>query len=134
MRVRDRKGSQVVEFALILPMLLLVVFGIVDFGLAIFDKAIVTNAAREAARAGVVFAPTRLTETEIQQVALNYCGSNLVTFGSPVAPNVAVVGAGGASGAPLQVTVSYPYTYGVIGRLVPLPSLTLTSQAVMRME
>jgi len=134
MRVRDRKGSQVVEFALILPMLLIVVFGIVDFGLAIFDKAIVTNAAREAARAGVVFAPTRLTETEIRQIALNYCSNNLVTFGTTVSPNVAVVGAGGAAGAPLQVTVTYPYTYLVIGRFVPLPNLNLTAQAVMRME
>jgi Flp pilus assembly protein TadG len=123
-----------VEFALILPMLLIVVFGIVDFGLAIFDKAIVTNAAREAARAGVVFAPTRLAENEIRQVALDYCGNNLVTFGASAAPSVAVVGAGGAPGAPLQVTVTYPYTYGVIGRFVPLPNLTLTARAVMRME
>ena len=57
MRFRSRRGQEVVEMALVLPLLLILVFGMVDFGLLVYDKAIVTNAAREGARAGVVFAP-----------------------------------------------------------------------------
>ncbi len=135
MKLRDRRGSELVEFALIMPLLLLVVFGIVDFGLLIFDKAVVTNAAREAARAGIVFAPERLTIPEIQAVARQYCETNLVTFGTPGAPNVAVTGAGGASGSELTVVVSYTYTWGIIPSFMPLGSgLNLTARSIMRME
>ena len=135
MKLRDRRGSELVEFALTLPILLLIVFGIVDFGLAIFDKAVVTNAAREAARRGIVFAPAQLTAAEIQAVATTYCANNLVTFGAPGAPTVAVSGAGGASGSTLQVDVSYTYTFGIIPGFMPLGSgLNLTARSVMRME
>lgn len=135
MKLRDRRGSELVEFALIMPLLLFIVFGIVDFGLAIFDKAVVTNAAREAARAGIVFAPTRLTTAEIQTVAQTYCATNLVTFGTPAAPNVAVTGAGGASGSELSVVVTYTYTWGIIPGFMPLgDGINLTARSVMRME
>lgn len=42
------------EFALIFPLLLFIVFGVIEFGTALYDKSVVTNASREAARAGVV--------------------------------------------------------------------------------
>jgi Flp pilus assembly protein TadG len=51
-----------VEFALILPILILVIAGIVDFGRAYFTQVTLTNAAREGARAAVV----RVTPTEVQ--------------------------------------------------------------------
>lgn len=58
--VRDRRrgrpgerGASAVEFAIILPLLLLVVAGVVDFGRALYTKVILTNAAREGARAAV---------------------------------------------------------------------------------
>ena len=50
MRRRDR-GAVAVEMAIILPLLLLVVGGIVDFGRLLFTQNIVTNAAREGPRA-----------------------------------------------------------------------------------
>ena len=135
MKLRSRRGSELVEFALTLPILLLVVFGIVDFGLAIFDKAVVTNAAREAARAGIAFSPAQLTAGEIQAVARSYCAANLVTFGTPAAPTVTVTGAGGASGGTLTVDVAYTYTFGVVPGFMPLGSgLNLTARSVMRME
>jgi Flp pilus assembly protein TadG len=135
MRLRDRRGSELVEFALVMPLLVFIVFGVVDFGLVMFDKAVITNAAREAARAGIVFAPARLTEAEIRTVAQSYCLTNLVTFGTPVSPTVTVNGAGGGSGGQLEVIVSYPYTWAVIPGFTSLgASLTLTSRSVMRLE
>ena len=47
-----QKGSVVVEFALIFPLLLFIVFSIIECSLALYDKAVITNASREAARAG----------------------------------------------------------------------------------
>jgi Flp pilus assembly protein TadG len=47
------RGASAVEFALVLPLLLLVIAGIVDFGRALFTQVILTNAAREGARAAI---------------------------------------------------------------------------------
>lgn len=52
--LRRTEGQELVEFALILPLLLLLIFGIMDFGLAIFSYNTIANAAREGARAGVI--------------------------------------------------------------------------------
>ena len=54
---RNQRGASAVEFALILPILICVLFGIVEFGLLMYDKAVITNASREGARAGIVFSP-----------------------------------------------------------------------------
>ena len=43
-----------VELALALPMMLLLIFGAVEFGTAMYDKAVITNASREGARFGIV--------------------------------------------------------------------------------
>jgi len=100
-----QRGSTVVEFALVLPVLLLLLFGIVDFGIVLYDKAVITNASREAARAGVVYATPQPTVTQIQTVATNYCQSNLITFGSSSKPSVNVdQSEGTTSGNPLTVT------------------------------
>lgn len=53
-RTRRDLGAAAVEFAIIFPLLLLVVAGIVDFGRAFFTQIQLTNAAREGARAAVV--------------------------------------------------------------------------------
>lgn len=51
-RSRSQRGAAALEFALIVPILVAVVFGIVDFGYAINRDTLVNNAAREGAREG----------------------------------------------------------------------------------
>ena len=63
-RRRGERGASAVEFALVVPILLMMVFGIVDFGLAINRYAMVNNAARE----GVREASLGATESEIRAV------------------------------------------------------------------
>lgn len=57
---RNNKGNSVIEFALVLPILLLVVFGITEFGRAIMVTNVLNSAAREGARLAAV---TSLTDT-----------------------------------------------------------------------
>ena len=140
-RLKLQAGSNIVEFALILPLLLVLVFGIIDFGLALFDKAVITNASREGARAGMVFSVPRLTDDQIRAVVQTYAGNYLVTFGTPnlqtTITRVDVDGLGGnmSSGDTLSVTVEYPYNYLVMNKLIPaLGSLNLSSTSVMRYE
>ena len=87
-RVNNQRGSVGLEFTLVFPLLLMVVFGIIEFGFLMFDKAIVTNAARDAARAAIVYdydgpysTPTCSDVAQLDQavteVADRYMRSNL---------------------------------------------------------
>lgn len=50
----ENKGATVVEFALIAPIMLLVLFGIIEYGIIFMQVHLVENAAREGVRRGVV--------------------------------------------------------------------------------
>lgn len=52
---RSEQGASAVEFALVLPILIFITFAIIEFGILLFDKAVITNASREGARYGIVF-------------------------------------------------------------------------------
>jgi len=118
-RTWRNQGASAVEFAIILPFLMIILFGIIEFSLALYDKAIVTNASREAARAAVVYrwgaAPT-LGELQAQSEAIvsNYVNNRLVTFGTsnPVTVNVTELGT--TPNRSISVTVSYRYDYLVL--------------------
>jgi Flp pilus assembly protein TadG len=49
-RIRDQRGAAAIEFALVLPILLLLLFGIIEFGFVINSWISVTHAAREGVR------------------------------------------------------------------------------------
>ena len=53
---RDGRGQSLVEFTLVLPLFLLLVAGMVDFGMALYSNMTVINAAREGARLSVTLA------------------------------------------------------------------------------
>jgi Flp pilus assembly protein TadG len=131
------KGVAAVEFALILPLLLLVLFMIIEFSIALYDKAVITNASREGARSGIVNASagSRPTAGAIAAVVNSYCGSNLISFG-PSAPATAVSAACVNPGDLLTVNVTYTYDFLVLPNFMgSLPTgLTLTGNTVMRCE
>jgi Flp pilus assembly protein TadG len=54
-RYRER-GQDLVEFALVLPVLLLILIAVLDFGRAIYAYSVVANCAREGARLGIILA------------------------------------------------------------------------------
>lgn len=127
-----QKGAAAVEFALILPILLLVFFGIVELSLALYDKAILTNASREGARAGIVLSSPKMTDAQIRTVVLNYTDGALISLGATTAPTVTIAQSSPASFPnPLRVTVSYTYKglgvgtmLGALGAPIVLTSST----------
>lgn len=132
---KSKNGVAAVEFAIVLPLLVILVFGIIEFGLALYDKAVITNASREGARAGIVAVNPRLSIGEITSIVNNYCGSYLITFGGGTLPTVAVTGAGGAFGSDLTVTVTYNYNFLVLPNFTSLTGpITIAATTVMRME
>jgi len=135
-------GLAAMEFALILPLLLLVVFGVVGFGIAILDKVVITNASREAARNGTVYRGVNLrpTAAQVRGVATSYCSQNLVSFNGNRTCTVTLSSdpATLVSGGDLTVTVTYPFAFiGLGDDINPFGAaggLTLSASTTMRAE
>jgi len=130
---RREGGQSLVEFALVLPIFLLVLFAIVDFGMGFHAWITITNSAREGARLGAVRATAPDIEQRVRDTADTLDQDDLV---------VTVTNAEGDPGESVVVNVSYGYTLitpvadilnmisaGSIG-----DSLTLSSTADMRLE
>lgn len=121
-----------VEFAILAPLFVMLLFGLVEFGLAMYSKGMLTNASREGARFGVVYATPRKTNAEITSKVQEY----LANAGFVDSVNINVSGAQGTSGSALTVRVSYPYTFQVLPSFVSgvTGPLNLTADTVMLME
>jgi hypothetical protein len=112
-----------------------IVFSIIECSLALYDKAVITNASREAARAGIVLRTPKLTKTQIANVASNYCQNNLISFAQNVSPTVLVTDNGtNTFGTPLSVSVSYVYTGLGFGQLINALSGPITLSAITTMN
>ncbi|WAS56157.1 pilus assembly protein [Burkholderia ambifaria] len=134
---RHARGVVSLEFALMLPFLLMVLIGIIDVSLLLCDKAVITNASREAARAGVVLRVPMLTPTQIANVALSYTQNSLVSGGTGTVPTVAVTQANGTTaGTALTVTVTYTYSGLVLGTALSVLTgpITISASSVMLYE
>jgi Flp pilus assembly protein TadG len=137
MNIKGQRGGSAVEFAIVLPILVVLLFGIIEFSILFYDKAVITNASREGARAGIVFASTPLDDAGIAGVVNTYCASNLITFGSATAATTTVSrGGSGTAGDPLTVTVDYSYDFLVLPNFVTALTgpIDLEAITVMRME
>ncbi|GAA2490462.1 TadE/TadG family type IV pilus assembly protein [Terrabacter carboxydivorans] len=109
---RSERGASAVEFAIVLPVLFLVVAGIVDFGRAYFTQIELTNAAREGARAAVVLpiGSTPAPSTEVPaRVSAALPGVADAVIASNLCPST------NGSSVKATVTVSRPFQWIVLG-------------------
>ena len=82
--LRDERAQDLVEYALIFPLLALLLLGIIEFGLVILSYDSIANAAREGARYGIIHpldhagieAAARLSTIGLDQAALAFTVSN----------------------------------------------------------
>ncbi len=135
-RLRRRDGQALVEFALVVPMLLVLLLGIFEFARAWNVFQVVTDAGREATRKLVV--DDDLTQTDYENTinsALNRAGlPNLTTVPTPDGCRQSFCSNAGTTGGTTTVTISYPYNFVALGKLLPLPPITLKTTAKMRNE
>jgi Flp pilus assembly protein TadG len=131
-----QQGAALVEFAIVLPVLLLLVFGMIELGIALYDKAVITNASREGARAGVVYSNPKPNQTAIETAAKSYCNSFLITFAKGGSTGVTMneSGINGAFGTPLSVTVKYVYTGLLLGPMLSALTGPITLSATTTMN
>jgi Flp pilus assembly protein TadG len=140
-RLKSQSGASAVEFALILPILLLLVFGIIEMGFVLFDKAMITNASREGARTGISYRVPSFTDEEISNVVNSYLGNALITFAESANPTMTVTRNGSNPGDELKVTVAYTYTSLILPNLINSPvkqdfprEFNMIAETTMRME
>lgn len=102
----SRKGAALVEFALVAPIFLILIAGVIELGRAIIVQQLLTNASREGARVAGYDSTTQ-TST-VSSAVSNYLStvsiSSATTTVSPNPPSLA------ADGQSVSVTVSVPYT------------------------
>ena len=79
MKPASQGGAQILEFTLLLPFFLLMMFLTVDFGFLVYNKAIITNASREAARRGAVLTATPWSTAAVAAVACNFVKNSLIS-------------------------------------------------------
>ncbi len=136
----SRRGQSVIEFAFVLPLLLLLTFGIIEFGFFVYNKQIITNAAREGARLGIIATQPRVPATgadSIESIVQGYCSTHLVTFGNANSPvtNVTGYAPNATFGSDLSVRVQYQYTFIFFPLLLGQSTVSsVEAVAVMRYE
>jgi Flp pilus assembly protein TadG len=123
---RSQKGQSLTEFALALPILVLLLFAVIQFGITFNNYVTLTDATRAGARKAavgrqlsnpqsVVIQAVKSSATDLDQKKLG------VTVTSTWQP-----------GADVSVTATYPYSIKLLG--LPLKTGTLTSTTTERVE
>lgn len=104
-RLRKRRiGAAAVEFAIVLPVFVILVFGMIEYGRMVMVQQVITNASREGARRAVL---DGATTSAVQSTVSSYLTNAAVNGGSAaVSPDPATAG----SGDPVTVTVSVPFS------------------------
>ncbi len=129
---RPRGGQALVEFAFVLPILLLLILGIFEFGRAYNAYEVVTDVAREAARRAVVD-DTSSTAT-IRGVAV----ADLDRAGLAAADSMVTVSDPNTAGATTTVTIQYPFKFLFLGPMLSWATgqdqVVLSSTCEMRHE
>ncbi len=127
------RGQSLAEFALVVPIFLVLIFSIVDFGMGFHAYIAVTNSAREGARIGAVGADASTIEQKARDTADTLDQAKLT---------VVVSNAQGPMGESVIVEVGYEHTFITpLAGLVQLvsgdtigPTLTFSSTSEMRLE
>jgi Flp pilus assembly protein TadG len=126
--IKNENGQALVEFAIILPILLLLIMGIFEFGMLLNSYLTIQNAAREGARLGIVGGTDVEIDSLINSISPTLTPSDLTVSVTPVEISR-------NSGDTLTVNVTYNYhmTVPIISALLN-NVVPLKAQTSMRIE
>lgn len=132
LRVRSESGQALVEFALVAPLLLILVIGCVEFARAWNVRQVLSNAARDAARLASLPSPSIDQDSVRSAIAVALRAAAL----DDAVADVTIEGIDGEPGTVARVELSYPYRITVLRLLSGEGGgeLTLRAASVMRNE
>ena len=127
---RNQKGAALLEFAIVLPLVSILLCGMVEFGLLYYNKQVITNASREGARAGIVLT---IQESEVRTIVKNYANNRLIGLKTAM-----TIGDGDInitkSGSDVRVAVTVPYQFLTSQIIGTGASVNISGITVMREE
>ena len=134
-RLRRERGAELIEFALVLPLILILLMGIFDFGLAFQRYEVITNAAREGARLGSLEA--NYTTTDIQNRVNDYVRMAGLPGTATTTVTDVSLSVGGVTQAAREVTVTYPHSFSFLGPVLrfvggSMGTVNLRARSTMR--
>jgi Flp pilus assembly protein TadG len=125
-QIRDERGQTMVEFAVVLPVLVVMLFGIIQFGIVFNNYVTLTDAVRSGAREAAVARqsadPAGTATTAVRSSAPNLTQASLAVS----------VSSNWQPGADVTVTATYPYSIKLLGWVVTAGNLT--SKTTERVE
>ena len=124
---RNKKGQSVVEFALVLPILLLLMLGMIEFGFVFHEYLVITYAAREGARSAALGSTDAVVITTVKNVASEI---NKGQIAITITPATRVRG----SSVTVQVTNPIKINTPLISAFFPQNPFPLSGTAIMRVE
>jgi len=155
---RNDHGGALVEFAIVMPLLLLLCFGIIEFSLVFYNKAVLSNACREGARAGIILKDENLTtgvytypdQADIELVIENYLKRpdsdgnikyRLISFGSDfdtsfTVDEITYTDSNGSGTTPdpgdsLTVRIAYEHRFLAISNIIKLFNSSLPQKITL---
>ncbi len=137
-RLRGGRGQSLVEFAVVFPVFILLLAGMVDFGLGLYANVTIINAAREGARLGVTLQPmnTSAIDTRVRSMATGLDQAQLGVTSTCLRPSgstfVACTSPSWVAGDSVKVNVTYHYS--MVWPLAFGTQLDLASAVQMRIE
>jgi Flp pilus assembly protein TadG len=135
-RRRSERGAELIEFAIVVPLLILLLAGIFDFGMMFRTFEAVTNAAREGARVGVL---PGYADADVQARVDAYMAVSGLAGPYTVTVANTSVATGAGTFTARSVTVNFPYQFAVLG-VIGAPfggsftTIPLRAVSVMRTE
>lgn len=124
---KNRRGSSIVEVALLLPIFMMIMMGVMDFARLYWTQSVVRGAAYQGVRVAIL---AETSNSQVESIIL----SELNTGGVDAPPSVTV--GTREPQQPVDVTVAVPFNFLAIDRLIPpLSNVTqITATAVMTHE
>jgi Flp pilus assembly protein TadG len=128
--IRNQKGVAMVEFAIALPLILLLLCGTIEFGVLFYNKQVITNASREGVRAGIV---KGITDSTIKMIVQNYSGNKLIGLKEAVSvKNNDIIITSDGDDLKVTIDVDYPFLFSQI--IGVGNSIKISANTVMRKE
>ncbi len=138
--LKNQRGGAAVEFAIVLPLLALILFGTIDFALLFYNKQILTNASREGARSAIIAKNWDVKDgndipisgpTEPINIIKSYCLNHLINLGGDnnLKDEPTVVD----NGNYITATVIYHYEH-LFSSITKFNQTTITGETVMKPE
>jgi len=121
-QIRNEQGQAMTEFALVLPVLALILFAVIQFGIVFNNYVTLTDATRAGARRAAVSRqdPNR-NATVVQAVRSSASDLDSSKLDVPVPTST------WAAGSDVTVTATYPYSISLLGMVVKSGRLTSTT-------